>query len=119
MAAVVASCGFTSFRRYMGGDLRGWSHRGYMPRIDFRFGCNPARMPFDFPDVLALIAPRPVFVNAPVRDANFDVRGVRECLDEVRPLFPEGRLAAEFPDCGHDFPAEVREAAWQFLDRVL
>lgn len=119
VAAVVTSCGFTSFRRYMGGDLRGWSHRGYMPRIGFRFDCNPARVPFDFPDVLALIAPRPVFVNAPLRDGNFDVRGVRECLDEVRPLFPEGRLAAEFPDCGHDFPAKVRETAWQFLDRVL
>ncbi len=76
-------------------------------------------MPFDFPDVLALIAPRPVFVNAPLGDTNFDVRGVRECLDEVRRLFPEWRLEAEFPACGHDFPQEVRSKAWDFLDCAL
>jgi acetyl esterase/lipase len=119
VAAVVTSCGFTSFRRYMGGDLRGWSHAGYMPRIAAEFGCDPARMPFDFPDVLALIAPRAVFVNAPIEDANFDVRGVRECLDAVRGLFPRGRLAAEFPACGHDFPQAVRRKAWEWLERVL
>jgi len=119
VAAVVTSCGFTSFRRYMGGDLRGWSHAGYMPRIAAEFGCDPARMPFDFPDVLALIAPRAVFVNAPLEDSNFDVRGVRECLDAVRGLFPRGRLAAEFPACGHDFPEAVRRKAWEWLERVL
>lgn len=118
-AAVVSSCGFTSFRRYMGGDLRGWSHAGYMPRIASEYGCDPARMPFDFPDVLALIAPRPVFVSAPLGDDNFDVRGVRECLDAVRPLFPRGRLAAAFPACGHDFPDEVRRQAWSFLEQLL
>ncbi len=119
VAAVVTSCGFTSFRRYMGGDLRGWSHAGYMPRIAGGFGCDPARMPFDFPDVLRLIAPRPVFVNAPLGDDNFDVRGVRECLDAVRGLFPRGRLAAEFPACGHEWPEPVRRRAWAWLERVL
>ncbi len=71
VAAVVSSCGFTSFRRYMGGDLRGWSHAGYMPRIASEFACDPARMPFDFTDVFELIAPRAVFVNAPLGDDNF------------------------------------------------
>lgn len=118
VAAVVTSCGFTSFRRYRGGDLRGWSHAGYMPRIAGEFGCDPARMPFDFPDVLALIAPRPVFVNAPLEDDNFDVTGVKECLDAVRLRFPRGRLVAEFPACGHDFPAPVRGRAWSWLERV-
>lgn len=119
VAAVASSCGFTSFRRYMGGDLRGWSHAGYMPRIASEFGCDPARMPFDFPDVLALIAPRPVFVNAPLGDGNFDVEGVRESLDAVRSLFPRGRLAAEFPACGHEWPEPVRRRAWTWLERVL
>lgn len=119
VAAVVSSCGFTSFRRYMGGDLRGWSHAGYMPRIASEFGCDPGRMPFDFTDVFELIAPRAVFVSAPLRDDNFDVRGVRETLERVAGRFPRGRLAAEFPDCGHDFPPEVRQRAWRFLESVL
>ncbi len=119
VAAVAASCSFTSFRRYKGGDLRGWSHAGYMPRIASEFGCDPARMPFDFSDVLALIAPRPVFVNAPLGDDNFSVEGVRECLDAVGSLFPAGRLAAEFPDFGHGWPEPVRGRAWSWLERVL
>lgn len=119
VAAVVSSCGFTSFRRYMGGDLRGWSHAGYMPRIASEFGCDPERMPFDFTDVFELIAPRAVFVNAPLHDDNFDVQGVRETLERVEKHFPRGRLASEFPGCGHDFPPEVREKAWRFLEKVL
>ena len=42
------SCGFNSFRKYMGGNLSGWSHNGYMPRIKERYDCDPAKMPFDF-----------------------------------------------------------------------
>ncbi len=29
------------------------------------------------------------------------------------------KLAANYPDCAHDFPPEVREAAYGFLDRWL
>jgi dienelactone hydrolase len=117
--AVVTSCGFTSFHRYYGGDLTGWSHKGYMPRIAAVYGKDPARMPFDFPGVLISIAPRAVFINAPVRDANFDVTGVRESVEAARPHFKNGRLVAIHPEAGHDFPPEVRKQAYAFLDRWL
>jgi pimeloyl-ACP methyl ester carboxylesterase len=117
--AVVTSCGFTSFRRYYGGDLTGWSHKGYMPRIASVYGKDPARMPFDFPGVLISIAPRAVFINAPLRDANFDVTGVRESVDAARPYFGNDRLVAVYPDAAHDFPPEIRKQAYDFLDRSL
>ncbi len=44
-----------------------------MPRIEKLFHCDPKQMPFDFPEVLAAIAPRGLFVCAPVNDANFAV----------------------------------------------
>ena len=119
----VTSCGFTSFRKYMKGDLTGWSHRGYMPRIASEYDKNPAKMPFDFSEVLAAIAPRAVFVNAPVSDGNFDLAGVKDCLTAARLVFrlhsAENRLRAEHPDCGHDFPPAVREHAYAFIDEVL
>ena len=31
--AIVSSCGFNAFLDYFRGDLAGWSHNGYMPRI--------------------------------------------------------------------------------------
>lgn len=117
--ACATSCGFTSFARYYGGDLTGWSHGGYMPRIASVYGKSPARMPFDFPDVLKAIAPRAVFINAPLHDSNFDVEGVRDCVRRATPDFPPGRLVARYPDAGHDFPPAVREEAYEFLEAQL
>lgn len=120
--AVATSCGFTSFRKYMKGDLTGWSHKGYMPRIAEVYGKDPLRMPFDFADIFELIAPRPVFVNAPLGDSNFDVGGVRDTLDAARAFYARAgaeRLVAEHPDCGHDFPPDVRERAYAFLKEWL
>jgi dienelactone hydrolase len=123
IAAVVTSCGFTSFTRYYGGDLTGWSHRGYMPRIASEYGKSPARVPFDFPEVLGAIAPRPIFINAPLHDSNFDVSGVDDCVRSARAVYrlfdAPDRLMTVHPDCQHDFPPEVREHAYVFLDRQL
>lgn len=116
--AVVTSCGFTSFRRYMGGDLTGWSHRGYMPRIASLYAKSPALMPFDFDDVLEAIAPRAVFVNAPLRDDNFDAGGVDEAVEAAQRR-ARTRITVRHPDAGHDFPPDVREEAYQWLDREL
>ena len=120
---MVSSCGFTSFSRYKGGDLTGWTHRGYMPRIAEAFGGDPARMPFDFPDVIGALAPRAFFTNSPIGDGNFDVSGVRDCIEAAGRVYDEmgvgDRLVAVHPDAGHDFPPEVRERAYEFIDRHL
>ena len=121
--AIVTSCGFTSFAKYMKGDLTGWSHKGYMPRIASEFGKDPGRMPFDFPGVLAALAPRPVFINAPLNDSNFEVSGVRDCVAAAMPAYrifhADDRLVATYPDTGHEFPQALRVAAYEFLDHWL
>jgi dienelactone hydrolase len=122
--AVASSCGFNSFHKYMKGDLTGWSHKGYMPRIASEYGKDPDRMPFDFPALLASLAPRPVFINAPAGDQNFEVSGVRDCVDQAMPVYQQvfhagNRLQVEYPDTGHEFPASVRMRAYEFLDRWL
>ncbi len=120
---VVSSCGFTSFVKYRGGDLTGWSHRGHMPRIASVYGKDPSKMPFEFSEVLAAIAPRALFINAPLHDDIFDVTGVGDCVAAalaVYALFDRGDgLVVHYPCGGHDFHPEVREAAYQFLDTVL
>ncbi|MCS7024832.1 MAG: prolyl oligopeptidase family serine peptidase [Bryobacteraceae bacterium] len=122
--AVVTSCGFTAFPKYYGGDLTGWSHRGYMPRIAERYSKSPAKMPFDFPEILAIIAPRAIFINAPTQDSNFDRDGVEDCVRAARPVFERlynrpDALVVEHPETGHDFPPAVRERAYRFLERFL
>jgi dienelactone hydrolase len=123
LKAVVTCCGFTRFARYMGGDLTGWAGPRYMPRIATAYDKSPDRMPFDFPEVLAAIAPRQVFVVAPLRDDNFDVTGVRESIAAAAPIFElygvRDHLRAVYPDAGHDFPDAEREAAYRVFDEAL
>jgi len=114
--AVVTSCGFTSFAKYMKGDLTGWSHKGYMPRVAEVYGRSAARMPFDFPDVLNAILPRAIFINAPLRDSNFDVSGVRDCVAAAK---GGSQIVAVYPDAEHDFPPAERMESYRFLDHQL
>jgi len=119
----ITSCGFTAFPKYYGGNLAGWSHKGYMPRIAEVYGKDPKQMPFDFPEVLGAIAPRAIYVNAPKRDANFEVSGVEDCIraaSKVFQLYRRGQaLAVEYPDAEHDFPTATRERAYGFLEGIL
>lgn len=123
LRAIVTSCGFNAFPKYKGGDLTGWSSAKYMPRIATLYGKDPRRMPFDFSEVLAALAPRAVFVSAPTGDDNFEVSGVRDCLRAALPVYEifdaSKNLTAVHPDCGHDFPPEIREQAYRFLDESL
>jgi len=123
LKAVVTSCGFTALKKYYGGDLTGWSHKGYMPRIAADYGKDPNKMPFDFGELLAVLAPRPVFISAPLRDENFEVSGVDDCVRAAEPVYEllgaKGRIVVVHPDTGHGFPPEIREQAYDFLDKVL
>ncbi len=121
--AVVSSCGFNDFPHYFKGDIAGWSHRGYMPRLRTHYGLDLKKVPFDFPELIGALAPRAFFTNSPVHDANFDVEGVRVSLAAARPVYAlvgaTDHLDAIFPDAQHAFPREARLLAYEFLDRHL
>jgi dienelactone hydrolase len=125
---VVSSCGFDSYLDYYNGDPanwqpeRGWCQTRYMLRLaDYRGRLE--NIPFDFPELIGALAPRPVFVNAPLRDANFRWQSVDWVVNAAAAVYrlygvPQN-LHLEHPDCEHDFPPDVREAAYRFLDQNL
>ncbi len=121
--AVVTSCGFTAFENYYSGDLTGWTSQRYMPRIAAVYGKAPKRVPFDFPEILQAIAPRPIFVNAPLHDGNFDVAGVRRCQRAIESMYAalgvESPVQFVYPDADHDFPDAIRTSAYAWLERHL
>ena len=121
--AVVSNCGFTSFRRYYGGDLTGWTSDRYFPRIASDFGKDPNRMPFEFSDLISALAPRAFLASSPLHDDNFDVTGVKETIAAAKPAYERfgaaANLQANYPDCAHAFPPEVRKVAYEFLDEQL
>jgi len=123
VGAIVSSCGWTPFHDYYGGDLRGWTSDRYFPSIRDRYGLDPDKVPFDFYELVAALAPAAFYSNSPLRDANFDWRGVEKAAPQVRRIYelfgvPE-KLRFTYPDDEHDFPTPEREEAYRFLEKVL
>lgn len=123
LKAVVTSCGFTGFRHYYGGNLQGWTSARYMPRIREVYHNDPAQVPFDFHELIASLAPRAIFVNAPLHDDNFDVAGVRAVMAASQPVYKLHDAATKqrtvHPDAPHEFPEAIRAEAYDWLDEQL
>jgi pimeloyl-ACP methyl ester carboxylesterase len=121
--AIVSNCGFTRFHKYYEGKLAGWTSARYMPRIASEYHNNPDEVPFDFTEIVAAFAPRPFLASSPLHDSNFEVSGVRDVIEAAYPIYAlynaNDKLDANYPDCQHDFPEEVRDVAYRFLDRHL
>jgi dienelactone hydrolase len=119
----VTSCGFTRFPKYYEGNITGWTSKTYMPSIVTKFDKDPAKMPFDFTEILGVIAPRAVFINAPISDANFEVSGVRDCVESAKPVFElfssAHKLQAAYPEAEHDFPPAQRAAAYKLIAETI
>jgi len=117
---IVSNCGFTRFHR---DDVPSWSGPRYIPRIASQFENNPDLVPFDFPEIIALFAPRPFLAIAAINDHDFDYRGVQESLDAARPVYRvfhrEMYLQAFYPNTDHGFYHQARQKAYAFLDFYL
>jgi dienelactone hydrolase len=123
LKVIVSSCGWTPFGDYYGGKIAGWTSDRYMPRLRDKYGLDPHRVPFDFYELVPALAPRGFFSNSPLHDDNFDVQGVKKAVAKAGEIYEllgtRDRLQVRYPDCGHDFPTEVRREAYGFIDTVL
>jgi len=124
---IVSSCGFDSYLDYYSGDPamwqkgKGWTQERYIPRLADYAG-RLQDIPFDFHGMIAALAPRRLFVNAPTGDSNFQWRSVDKVIAAAKKVYalhgvPE-RLQVEHPDCPHDFPPDMRELAYQALNEL-
>jgi dienelactone hydrolase len=121
IAAVVSSCGMTTFGHYRGGDLRDWSRPAMAPRIGTVFKSDPAQIPYDFGELLATLAPRAVFLSAPVGDKIAGVEGVKKAVEAAGAVYQLRKvgtaLRAEYPETGREFSTAARAAAFAWLDQ--
>jgi hypothetical protein len=125
---VVSSCGLDSFLDYYNGDEKnwfpekGWCQTRYMLKLaDYRGRLE--EIPFDFHELVGALAPRHVLIVAPLKDSNFRADSVDRVAAAAKPVFElhghADRLQVLHPDCAHDFPPEMREAAYALIDKVL
>ena len=132
LKVMVSSCGWTLMDDYdageevskqYGGRLGPWAQERYMPLLRDQYHLDPEKIPFDFDEVIASLAPRAFFSNSPLRDSNFDVNGVRKGIaaaaEVYRFLQAEDNLQVRYPEAGHDFPPDVRHQAYRFIDNIL
>ncbi|WP_353124843.1 alpha/beta hydrolase [Parapedobacter pyrenivorans] len=132
LRVVVSSCGWTLFDHYdigergtkaYGGKLGPWAQDLYMPLLRQQYDLEPARVPFDFDEAIAAIAPRAFYSNSPIGDQNFDNNGVKIGIARVAEVYrfldAKPNLRVRYPDAAHDFPYEVRMEAYTFIDRIL
>jgi hypothetical protein len=118
VAGVVSVAGFTALR--LEGARRGHAVRrlaqdlALAPRLGFFVGEEP-RIPYDFHEVLALVAPRPVLVVQPILDWETNFTGVAACCMRAEPVYDlfgaASRLQRWTPDdynrYGPELQAEV------------
>ena len=133
-----SNCGFDTFR--IDGNTWRWSRAtALMPQLGFYIS-NPAinmdfyravpdseviQTPFDMHQVLSLIAPRPLFLSTSDEDFVFPNGGwsARRALARIKPVYEllgaSEQLGSSFFSGGHNFPAEVSNSAYAWLERWL
>ncbi|HQS04807.1 MAG TPA: alpha/beta fold hydrolase, partial [Daejeonella sp.] len=129
LKVAVSSSGWTQFEYYnigedgsrkYGGRLGPWAQTRYMPLIRTKYKLDAKLIPFNFDDIIAAIAPRAFFSVSPLKDANFDVNGVRAGISLAEKVYnnlgASDLLQVRYPDAGHDFPVENRKEVYGYLD---
>lgn len=134
----VSSCGFETFRH--DGNVWRWSHAtALLPRLGYYISSpyismrnyvgvpdsETPQVPFDMHWMLALIAPRAVFLSTSDEDAIFPNGGwsARMALARLEPVYrllgAEGKMGSYFFRGGHGFPVDAAERANGWLDRWM
>jgi hypothetical protein len=118
----VTSCGLDSYRDYMKGKIKGWTSDRYMPKL-WEYADKLEQVPFDFGEIVGVIAPRHVYIVAPKGDSNFiwqsAAKVARTASDAYKLYGAENNLRIDHPDAPHVFPAENRDKAYRMIDDVL
>jgi hypothetical protein len=119
IAGAVSIAGFTPMRldtaeKVTGGVARWAQWLPLQPRLGAFVGAE-ARIPYDYHEVLAAIAPRPVLVVTPQVDNQSTPANVRQCVEEARKAYAllnaEDRIVfEEFDGYNHFSPALKQQA---------
>ena len=122
IACAAASCGFTTLRADPRPDR--WSElTPLIPQIGYYLP-DVAAIPFDWHEIIALIAPRPFLNWATLNDSIFprteNLRDVFAQLEEVYALYGAAdRLAWRLAPGEHRFPDEARRWAYEWMEKQL
>lgn len=123
IAGVVSVAGFTPMRtntpeRGTEGIMSLSHMHGLQPRLGF-FLENEARIPADFNEILACIAPRQVLIIAPQHDKDSHPEDIKNCVEAATRIFEfyqaPDNLELNMPDDINRFSPGMRETMYRWL----
>jgi cephalosporin-C deacetylase-like acetyl esterase len=95
---------------------------GLIPRLGFFLG-HEDRIPVDFDEILACMAPRPLMIIAPARDRHHSIKSVQEMVLPVSALYRQkqaaGKMAFEQPETYNHFTDSLQQRVAQWLNENL
>jgi pimeloyl-ACP methyl ester carboxylesterase len=124
---VVSICGFTPMRtdtnaKGTGGVARYSHERDLIPRLGF-FAGHEDRIPYDFDELLAMVAPRPALVIQPQLDRDATPADVRSAVDQARKVYTlygvPGKLALREPWDYNRLPDSTQDLIIQWMSTNL
>lgn len=121
--AVVCSCGFSPVADDP--ETHRWGRREWFSHIPkLSDDIAQGKTPFEFNEIAALAASTPLFMWMGQNDRIFPHwKPAAEGLADLHTLYEwlgeEGKFISLIGNSGHDFPPEIRELSYSFLDRWL
>jgi len=126
IAGVVSVAGFTPMRldtldKGAGGVARWSVWMPLLPKLGAFVG-QESRLPYDYPEVLGMIAPRPALVFAPKRDDQATLKDVEQGVEEARKVYElfvaKDALSLEELDDYNHFSPETQKRVIEKLKQV-
>ncbi|HEY6346524.1 MAG TPA: alpha/beta fold hydrolase [Bryobacteraceae bacterium] len=124
---VVSIAGFTPMRtdaaaRGTGGVARYSNERGLIPRLGFFVG-REDRIPYDFDELIATIAPRPVLVVEAQLDRDATTADVHTAVDQAKKIYglygAAEKLAIQEPWDYNRLPDRTQDEIVKWMDATL
>ncbi len=123
IAGVASISGFTPMRtdtdqKPTGGIRRFWEWHHVLPKLGL-YHKKEAKIPYDYDDVIKMIAPRNCLVYAPLRDRFSDVDDINNCIDKAQKAW-KNRCNFEFitPDDICRFQKEQQDVIFEWLSKI-
>lgn len=124
--AVASTCGFASMRLDAHGKetegLKRYSHlRPTLPRLGFFVG-HEKRLPYDYHEILSLIAPRPVLILAPILDQDWFFEDVEACYEAALTVYQllgwQDSIQLHAPHDFNRYPPKYQDEVNEWLWRI-
>jgi hypothetical protein len=124
IAGVASFSGFTPMRtdtdqKPTGGIRRLWEWHHVLPKLGL-YHQKESEIPFDYDDVIQMIAPRNCLVYAPLHDRFTDAKDIRECIGKAQKAWSnKGTLQCLNPDDICRFQKDQQDILIEWLNFTM